>query len=383
MNGLQRLLTAWLIVTTLLFTLPAVFAAGEDESGARKALSRITQQLKAIETWFSDAARKRRDTLEELESADRQIATVNKRIRELDRALAETETVLKNLSRERQDLQTQRDQQAQLIAEHLAAAQRLSGQDFFKMLLNQENPDQFDRMIRYHTYFSHARSETLVAYKATLEKLTSNANVSQERKAHLAQQQRALEQERNTLKQNRSQREILLANLARESRSKEAEREQLARDQKRLETLLAELASKAETPDGEVFRRNKGALPWPVKGAVLHAFGQSRAGGRLHWQGIQIAAAEDTPIAAVHQGRVVFSDWLRGFGLLIILDHGSGFMSLYAHADSLYKRTGDWVEGGETIAAAGRSGGSERSGIYFEIRSQGKPRDPIVWLGSR
>ena len=357
--------------------------AESEESGARKALNRISQKLKALENWFSQAERKRRNALEELESADRQIATINQHVRELDSNLAETEAVLTQLARQRAALEAERDNQVRLIGNHLAAAQRLSGQDFFKMLLNQESPETFDRMIRYHHYFSQARSENLAAYRATLKALKNNAEITLQRKERLAEQQLALEEQRRILQRNRAQREVLLAQLATQARSKEAERSQLERDRERLETLLAELAEKAETLDGKVFRASRGQLPWPLKGRVLHAFGQPRASGRLHWQGIQIAAPQDTPVAAVHQGRVIFSNWLRGFGLLIILDHGSGYMSLYAHADSLFKRRGDWVEGGETIAAAGRSGGSQRPGIYFEIRAEGKPQDPILWLGPR
>jgi septal ring factor EnvC (AmiA/AmiB activator) len=124
-------------------------------------------------------------------------------------------------------------------------------------------------------------------------------------------------------------------------------------------------------------------LPGPVSGSLLHTFGAPRADGQLKWQGIEIAAAEGATVTAVHRGRVAFADWLRGFGLLTIVDHGNGFMSLYAHADVLYKQVGDQVEGGEAIATAGKSGGQTEPGLYFEIRAKGAPVDPVPWLAKR
>jgi septal ring factor EnvC (AmiA/AmiB activator) len=127
----------------------------------------------------------------------------------------------------------------------------------------------------------------------------------------------------------------------------------------------------------------KGNLPWPLRGRVTNAFGQSRADGRLTWHGMLIAADEGTEVKAVFRGRVVFANWLRGFGLLTIIDHGGGYMSLYGHADVLLKTVGDWTESGEVIARAGKSGGQQLSGLYFEVRQKGVARDPIAWLQRR
>jgi septal ring factor EnvC (AmiA/AmiB activator) len=164
---------------------------------------------------------------------------------------------------------------------------------------------------------------------------------------------------------------------------KAQERSRLSEDRKRLESLIAELQRRAQKAEATTFARSKGKLPWPAAGKLAHRFGEDRSGGLLKWQGIFIGAREGAPVTAVHQGRVAFSDWLRGFGLLTIIDHGDGFMSLYAHSDVLYKQVGDRVDTGETIATAGRSGGQSESGLYFEIRSNGAATDPLAWLTRR
>ena len=161
---------------------------------------------------------------------------------------------------------------------------------------------------------------------------------------------------------------------------KTSERKRLEADRSRLEQLFAELSRRATELDGSAFVARKGRLPWPLRGRVTNAFGQSRADGRLTWHGTLIAADEGTEVKAVFRGRVVFANWLRGFGLLTIVDHGGGYMTLYGHADVLLKTVGDWTEGGEVIARAGKSGGQQISGLYFEVRQKGAARDPIAWL---
>jgi septal ring factor EnvC (AmiA/AmiB activator) len=199
----------------------------------------------------------------------------------------------------------------------------------------------------------------------------------------LAAQQQQLDERRRDLGQRKQERSALLSRLKSDMSDRAAQRTRLAADQTRLESLVEELARRAQRLDGDTFVNSRGALPWPVRGQVTHRFGKERAGGRLKWQGVFIEAADGSEVRAIHSGRVAFADWLRGFGLLTIIDHGSGYMTLYAHTDVLYKNVGDWVEGGEPIATAGTSGGQPDSGLYFEIRASGTPRDPLGWLSRR
>jgi septal ring factor EnvC (AmiA/AmiB activator) len=302
-------------------------------------------------------------------------------VRKAETALADTRAELEQLNHEREKLEAERRKQAEKIAEHLASAYRLSGEDFFKLLLNQQNPDDLDRMIRYHRYFTEARTATLKSYQATLAELERNAASIQLRETALVEQQAKLDRDLGELKSNRNEREQLLAGLQSEMSGKAQQRDRLTADRKRLEQLIAELSKRAEPPVAAgAFGQNRGRMPWPIAGKVANSFGAPRASGKLKWQGIFITAPEGTPVKAIHRGRVAFADWLRGFGLVTIVDHGGGYMSLYAHADALYRKPGDWVDTGEALASAGKSGGESRSGLYFEIRSKGEPADPIPWL---
>ena len=160
-------------------------------------------------------------------------------------------------------------------------------------------------------------------------------------------------------------------------------REALLQDQQRLQALFTELQRRSPGLDATDFAARKGSLPWPLEGVPVSRFGQPRADGRLQWHGLLLRAEPGTPVRAVHRGRVVFADWLRGFGLLTIVDHGDGYMTLYGHAEVLAKRPGDMVESGEVIARAGQSGGARTSGLYFEIRRHGDATDPLQWVFER
>ena len=358
-------------------------SAAADLDETREALGEIVEQLNDLDTWFDDADKKRVRWLQEVQEKDQEVARVSRRVDEAERSVSEIRQELSELEREQDLLQARRAEQARHIADHLATAYRMSGEDFVKLLLNQESPETFDRMMRYHRYFSDARMAALVDYRNTLDALEENQALLEARAEEEQMRQRTLSDGQAALESERDERKKLLARLDAEAEDKAAERERLKADRNRLENLLAELQRRAQTLDGKAFAARKGALVWPVSGRVLNGFGQSRAEGRLAWHGIMVGAEEGTEIRAVFRGRVVFADWLRGFGLLTIVDHGSGYMTLYGHAELLTKNVGDWVESGETIARAGRSGGQSRSGLYFEVRQNGEARDPISWLAQR
>lgn len=358
-------------------------SAQPDRAATQAELASITERLNDLDAWLLGAERKRVQWQREIRDSDRKVASLTREVAAAAAAVAAVETEITALQREQVSLQQQRAEQAQLIGRHLTSAYRMSGEDFVKLLLNQQSPETFDRMVRYHRYFSEARLASLEGYREILSQLAANETALQARADEAGKRQQALAREQEALVKQRDERRALLQRLEQESEDKAVERERLEADRKRLETLLAELARRAQVLDGQKFVARKGALPWPLTGRVLHAFGSPRAEGRLTWHGLLVEADEGTPIKAVFQGRVVFADWLRGFGLLTIVDHGSGYMTLYGHADSLTKQVGDWVESGEVIAQAGRSGGRTTAGLYFEVRHDGRAADPIVWLAKR
>ena len=380
-----RLCLRHLVVIGCLFS-PTAFSAensAQNPSDTRKALSAIVKQLNDLDSWFSNADAQRVRWLKEVREQDKEVAELSAAAEAASEELLEVQKRIAELEQEHDALEALRSKQAQKISQHLAAAHRLGGQDFVKLLLNQQTPETFDRMLRYHGYFSTARAATLEAYQATLADLNDNRTALGNQAAQQEATHATLIARQQALLAKRDQRKALIAELEAQREDNAVKRERLLADRSRLEQLLIELNRRATQLDGSAFLAGKGTLPWPVKGPVRSTFGRPRADGRLVWHGMVIGVEEGTPINAVFRGRVIFADWLRGFGLLTIVDHGSGFMTLYGHADSLTKVVGDWVEAGELIARAGRSGGQTKAGLYFEVRQKGTARDPLGWLAKR
>ena len=372
----------WLTIVLSLYAghAPAVKAADSETTQANKELSAVVERLNALKRWFNEAEEKRSRWAGELKKADTAVAKLGLRVVGLTKAQGAIESRLTTLSDQSRELAKKRATEERTIAEHLNAAYRMSGQDFFKLLMNQEHPQDLDRMIRYHQYFSAARSETLADYQATLAAIAKNSVQAAAERDNLVEQKAKVAGEQKAFLAQRSERERLLAQLDEETKSHSAEQAKLEADRNRLQELLAVLAERATQLDGQEFLERQGNLPWPSVGELTHKFGQARAEGRLRWQGNYYTTNAGAPIRAVHRGKVVFAEWLRGFGLLTIVDHGDGYMSLYGYADVLLKRPGDWVESGEPIANSGRSGGQTADGVYFEIRKSGKAVDPGKWL---
>ena len=220
----------------------------------------------------------------------------------------------------------------------------------------------------------------LASYQNTLDELASVRTRLTRTNAYQQEQTKQMTAERAELVSRRAARQSLLARLESDIDNKSNQRARLEADQARLEQLLATLQKRAGALDGEGFAASKGRLPWPIAGKVQHGYGQRHSDGRLRWHGTRFAAAVGSEVTAVFRGRVVFANWLRGYGLLTIIDHGSGYMTLYGHADALTKTAGDWVEGGEIIGRAGQSGGQSTDGLYFEVRHDGKHTNPSQWL---
>ncbi len=357
-------------------------AAGisEEAAGTERRLGELVDELNALDAWLDDAGERLAGFERDVAAADREVASTGRRIRDLATELRSTRTTLATLTEDRHAFEERRREQAGRIARHVRDAHRFVGQDFLKVLLSQDDPTAFERMIRYHGYFSRARLDAVVDYRRVLVTLGENERVTTERRRALAEQQEELTRHEAALVTRREDRAGLIDVLSGEMSDRVDRRERLAADRTRLESLLAELQRRAKAAEATRFAESKGRLNWPVAGRVVRHFGQPRAGGRLQWEGVYFEASPGAEVTAIHGGRVVFADWLRGFGLLTIIDHGDGHMSLYGNADVLFKNVGDWVEGGEPIAAAGRSGAQSESGLYLEIRADGRPTNPIAWL---
>ena len=272
------------------------------------------------------------------------------------------------------------------LATQLQVAYQIGRHEPLQLLLNQRDPAAVARMFTWYGYFGNARAAQIAGIAKQMQRID-------ELDAALAEQEKALEQlrlakqERITqLESGRAQRQIALVNLQVEAHSRAASLARLRAQQGDLERLLRELARavppSAPTDDSTGFGRLRGRLEWPVAGHVVASFGDTRASG-VNWDGMVVATERAAPVRAVAAGRVIYADWLPGLGLLTIVDHGSGYLSLYGYNDQLRRSAGEAVAAGDVIAAAGDTGGRPQPQLYFEIRRGGKPIDPRPWFRQR
>lgn len=355
-------------------------AQTDSEEEAESALATVVAELNALERWFTAAEQRSAKIEQQIKSQDQAINRLMAQSQTSAKALAAVRTEVDTLRQEEQQLQNRSNEQRAAIIAHLQAAFRLSGDDFFKQLLNQRSSAEAERLMRYHGYFSEQRLQSMQRFKANLAQLTTISAALQSRLQEQTARAAVLAQQTTALQAQRQERRQAFRALAQERLSKNDQQAALLADSERLRKLVNELRSEVSALDGKAFAAAKGKLPRPLRGKTRHRFDDSRDGTNLRWRGIDLAGSVGDAVTAVFRGQVVFSDWLRGFGLITIVDHGDGYMTLYGHADALLKSPGDWVEGGEVLARAGNSGGGYQPGIYFELRNKGVVENPKLWL---
>ena len=319
---------------------------------------------------------------QQLRRVETDLGQAQKAVHRLQQQQASIESRIERLQGEQQQASQDVVQQRALLSGQLRAAYAMGRQQRVKLMLNQEKPEQISRMLIYYEYFNQARIDQLTQLNQSLAQLKVLENQLGVENQSLTQVLANTQSETAKLDQAKLSREQVIRRLDRDIQSAGGELEKLQADEKRLQQLLASIRQAInDIPlsnlDAKPFAELKGQLPWPLKGKLLNRYGSKRQTGV--WDGVLIDAREGQPIRSISHGRVVFADWLRGYGLLVIIDHGAGYMSLYAFNQSLYKEVGDWVHAGEEIAAAGASGGRDNAGLYFGIRKQGKPINPAQW----
>jgi len=369
------------IALTLLLALACTVIAGERED--RQKLEQVSRDILKLEQRIQGDSKEHQQLARELKKTELAAARLNRQGRELEQQIAQLDDELASLRKEQAALEKSRRAQETLIGKQVAAAYRLGNQESIKLLLNQEDPDKVSRTLKYYDYFLDARARKINDYLATVSQLQEVAAGITERQATLAENRAALKEQQQQLAESQRVRSDVLMRLDRQISSSKQALDQLKGERQRLETVLkaleerlAQLSSPSNT---EPFAKRKGKLPWPVAGKLSQYFGATRTAD-ITWTGWLLRAEAGTPVRAIHHGRVVFSDYLRGHGLLVIVDHGDGYMSLYAHNQELLKVPGDWVQAGEPIARVGNSGGQRDHALYFEIRHNGRPTNPKYWL---
>ena len=345
----------------------------------------LKEEIATIDRWLADAESERSELEQQLANIEKRISTLTRERRQLQAQQAEQTQKLSELQEQQAELSQTLEHQREGLEKQLRAAWMEGDATALKILLNEAEPGDIARTMTYYEYLSRDTVKRLKAFQADLQRLEQTRQDVRSTQTRLARTETDLEQRQQALADSRKKREQTLARLEQDIRNRRNERQELAADRERLEQLLKEVQEAiADIPspnEQQPFGSLQHKLPWPGDGKVVANFGSLYADGKLRRNGLIINTAEQADIRAVHYGRVVFANWLRGFGLMTIIDHGDGYMTLYGHSSSLFTEPGDWINAGETIAQAGRTGGTEDPAVYFEIRRNGKPVNPRRWLG--
>jgi murein hydrolase activator len=347
-------------------------------------LAKLQQDINKLQLWLKETESEHDKLNQQLRQSDEKIGAIAKKIDTTRTRLNEERARLKKLQAEQSQLRFLKAEQKQQLAKQLNGAQKLGNQGTIKVLLNQDDPQQISRMLKYYEYFNHARMDSIQTLITNLKRLNNIENEILTQRNKLIKTESSLLNKNKLLNTEKKQHKKLLASLDARRQQKNNDLSQKQKDQKRLQNLITEVATLLDNSvrkqDARPIRSLKGKLPRPTKGRIAKAFGNYNAKARNKWQGWLMKGYEGSAITAVHHGRIVFSDWLRGFGLLLIIDHGDGYLTLYARNQSLLKSVGDWVYQGENVATLGASGGFKEPRLYFEIRHKGIPQDPAAWL---
>ena len=355
-------------------------SAGAEQPDAE--LSALRGRLERLQAELAETRGERDEARERLRTTERRIGNLYRDLRHTETRQRREGARLRELEQSRERRRAELDRQRGDLDAALRAAYTLGRQDTLKLLLSQDDPAAASRMLTYYRYLTAARLQRIQALESTLTELDRLERQIGERQRSLAEARSEQLRQTQTLETARGERRTLLAELNARVASRSEEIERLKRDEERLARLVRELRTTlASAPPPPVISGAPGKGQWrlPVAGRLAARYGSPRNIGDLRWQGIFLAAAEGAEVRAVTGGRVAYADWLRGFGLLLVLDHGKGLMTLYGHNQSLYKNPGDPVEPGEVIALSGNTGGPPQPGLYFEVREQGRPRDPLDW----
>ncbi len=366
------------------FLPPSVHARQElSRAQAESRLEALGTEITSLQNLLARSRERFKKEQAQLREIDLEIQASTLKLRALENTRAGHEQGLRQLESERSDYLRSLQTRKNLLGEQIVSAYQLGRESRLKLLLNQDSPARLNRMLAYYEYFSRAQISQIRDLLVALSTLDGLQTDIDNKLLQLGSVQQQSETELQALHGRRVQRQSVVAGLAGKIDNNEARLLELGRNRRDLETLLQRLASAlAEIPSnlGEYLNpaQQRGALPMPLSGRVLHAFGQSRLGG-MRWQGWLIEAEPGSDVHVIAYGRVAYADWLRGYGLLMIIDHGDGILSLYGNNESLLYGVGDWVQPGTLISTVGASPGASQ-GLYFELRNHGKAIDPATWL---
>ena len=373
-----------LLLALLCCVLPAHAETGKAAIEAGR-LTRIQHEISALKEELGAVRGRRKKELRALEATDREIGRISSGLRATERELQDTTRQLTELETRRSAQQTQLAQMRTALLREVRASYRGAGGQRIRMLLSQDDPAVLGRMLVYQGYLARERAVRMEGFRSALVGLQETERDLQAQQARLDKLQAEQRAGVGKLQVEQARQHELVADLQHKLDSGSERLTELEEDQERVTRLLESLRKVFEdvpyiNGPNKPLRQLKGQLSWPVAGQISMSYGARQAGGKMRARGVHIATRSGTDVHAIARGRIAFADWLKGFGLLVIIDHGDGYMSLYGENSSLYKSVGDRVERGDVISSAGNSGGQSRTGLYLELRKNGQPVDPGAWF---
>lgn len=372
-------------LVALLLATPA--SGAPDDEARRAELEQLRARIAQLQQELDQVHGERDSVSRELRDTERRVGELLRGIRDLDRRLADTRSRLRDLNR----LETRQRQSLgadiRRLEQQARASYLLGRQEYLKLLLSERDPARLNRTLTYYRYLNEARARQIRGARTALTDLRVTAQQAARRGRELEDLRAEQLARQQALDDARAARSAVLAQLNTQAASKTREIDRLRQNEQRLDRLLRGLRSLAPAPvtvvPGGHFADQRGRLPLPVQGRITARYGGLRGSGELRWSGVFLATPPGRDVVAVFRGRVAYADWLRGFGLLLIVDHGDGYLTLYGHNQSLYKQAGEWVEAGQVVGTTGNTGGPPEPGLYFEVRQNGEPRDPLLWCQAR
>jgi len=366
-----------LLLLVIFFVSSLAVATNKD-----KKLRTVQDKIKRVTQDLSQLQRQQNKVDKNLQRIEQQYGKISRTVRGLQVTIKQKRQRLNEIEREIQVQKGWLATQEELLAGQVRAAYALGQQEQLKLLFNQQDMARSSRVMRYYQYFNQARIQNVEQVDASLQLL---AGLKKEKQQDIQAIQRLVAesaQKKKKLAITKQERKQILSKIKKDLQRSRSSLSKLKKNERQLKRLMSALQQATEDTFLAVnatkpFKQLKGQLTWPVRGKLVRSFASSRGEGK--WNGVLLRANEGNNVRAIAHGQVVFSDWFKGYGLLIIVKHDKNYMSLYAFNQSLYKEKGDWVEAGNIIATVGKSGGREQAGLYFEIRKRNKPINPALW----
>jgi len=372
---------------------------GTANASKQEELENLRKRIAVMQRDMDRTSESKSEAADALRESERAISNSNRKLAELSNQRRTADNKLSKLQEQQKKLGTDISGHQAKLAQ-LLYHQYLNGeQEYFKLLLSNKDPNQVSRELQYYQYIAQSRARWLSALRDDLASLNEVGLATREQRTEIESLRVKQAEQKKALEKEKLSRKKMLKRISLQLRKQNREINRLQRNESRLARLVEQITEMLSQPaknsffqndrlpdnrfDGIPFDRLKGKLTLPVKGEITNRFGAHRPDSTIQWKGVFLRTSSGQIVKAIASGRVVYADWLRGFGNLMIIDHGKAYMSLYGYNETLYKQVGDLVQGGDTIASVGNSGGNENFGLYFELRHESKPLDPMRWMATK